>query len=262
MSIPAAGLRLVRALPFWLACATSRFLVITYLLLNPRARHEIARNHARLFGRTDPGFWFRHAVRLGGNIALMAKTGQPALDNQLDNALIDGQNILERIMLGNSKAVVLSLHYGVWELLPHVFARKGYPVCVGMGSQQDIQLGRELGQLRTGQRVTFTNRVAEMRQALEQKALVGFALDNTRASRGVRCDALWPGFSLLRTPFALAQAERAVLVPMLIRKAGPRLSVKVGEPVKTPDEFGAWARQEILAYPEEWVFWGKREVCA
>jgi hypothetical protein len=38
--------------------------------------------------------------------------------------------------------------------------------------------------------------------------------------------------------------------------------VKVGEPVKTPDEFGAWARQEILAHPEEWVFWGKREIRA
>jgi lauroyl/myristoyl acyltransferase len=225
-------------------------------------RQEIGRNHARLFGLSDPGFWTRQAVRLGDNIALMAKVGQPVVDKQLDNALIDGQNILERIMLGNAKVVVLSLHYGVWELLPHVFARKGYPVCVGMGSQGDVQLGRELVQLRTGQRVTFTSRVAEMRQALEQKALVGFALDNTRASRGVRCDALWPGFSLLRTPFALAQAEHATLVPMLMRRAEHGFEVKIGEPVKTPDEFGAWARQEILAHPEEWVFWGKREARA
>jgi len=262
MSIPAAGLRLVRALPFRLACAASRFLVITYLLFNPRARREIGQNHKRIFGRSDPGFWFRHAVRLGENIALMASVGQAGLDNELDNALIDGQNILERIMLGNAKVVVLSLHYGVWELLPHVFARRGYPVCVGMGSQQDVQLGRELGQLRSGQRVTFASQVSEMHRALTEKALVGFALDNTRASRGVRCDALWSGFSLLRTPFALAEAEGATLVPMLMRKTGPRLTVKIGEPVKTPDEFGAWARQEILAHPEEWVFWGKREIRA
>jgi lauroyl/myristoyl acyltransferase len=262
MSILAACLRLLRILPYRLARGASRTLVLAYLLASPRVREEIGRNYARLFGFPDPGFWTRQAARLGDNVAFMAKVGQPLVDKQLDNALIDGQNILERIMLGNDRAIVLSLHYGVWELLPHLFAHKGYSVCVGMGRQQDAELGSELAQLRTGQRVTFTNQVSKMRRALAERALVGFAVDNTRASRGVRSDAIWGGFSMLRTPFALARSEHAALVPMLMRRSEHGLEVRIGEPVKTPDEFGAWARKEILAHPEEWVFWGKREARA
>jgi hypothetical protein len=64
---------------------------------------------------------------------------------------------------------------------------------------------------------------------------------------------------LLRTPFALARSEQATLVPMLMRRGAQALEVKVGSPVRTIDEFGTWARDEIRAHPEDWVFWGKKD---
>jgi lauroyl/myristoyl acyltransferase len=180
------------------------------------------------------------------------------MQKRLDNACIDGENILERNMLGDGKVVVLSLHYGVWELLPAIFARRGYPVCVGNGLQPDAQFGAELGQLRSGQGVTLTSNISEMRQALVCRSLVGFVLDNTRVTQGERCDAMWPGFEVLRTPFTLARQSGASLVPMLARQDSGQVSVKIGEPVATAEQFGAWARRELVQSTADWVLWGKR----
>lgn len=169
---------------------------------------------------------------------------------------------MERIMLRNGRAVVVSLHYGLWELLPETFARRGYPVLVVAAGQRDARLGAEILQIRSLHRVRYSDSLAEMRGALRSGSLVGFVVDNTGRGRGVACSSLWPGFEVLRTPFFLAQECGAALVPMLMRKNGSGLTVKVGEPVSSPDEFGVWARREIAAHPEDWVFWGKREVKA
>jgi len=262
MSILAACLRLLRILPPGLAGEAGRAIVLSYLAVSPRVRREIRRNHARLCGRPDAGFWLKQGLRLGQNLALMSKSGTRGLDKWLDNARLDGENILEQIMLRNGRAVVLSLHYGLWELLPETFARRGYRVCVGAGDQRDARLLAEILQLRSQHGVRYTDSLTEMRDALKGGSLVGFAVDNTGRGRGAMCDSVWPGFEVLRTPFVLAQECSAALVPMLMRKNGRRLTVKIGEPVYSPDEFGIWARREIAAYPEDWVFWGKREVKA
>jgi lauroyl/myristoyl acyltransferase len=259
MSILAACLRLVRALPTGLAIAASRWFVLCYLVVSPRVRREIGRNYARFFGRRNGGFWLGQAWQLGQNLALMSRAGSPESDKWLDNARIDGENILEQIMLRNGKAVVLSLHYGLWELLPDTFARRGYPVCVGAGGQRDVRLGAEILQLRSLQRVRYSDSLAELSGAVASGSLVGFVLDNTTRGRGVACDSVWPGLEVLKAPFVLAQKSDAALVPMLMRADGERLTVKVGEPVSSPDEFGVWAKREIAAHPEDWVFWGKRE---
>lgn len=95
MSTLAACLRLLRILPYQLARGASRAIVFSYLLVSPRVRQEIGRNHTRRSGLSDPGFRTKQAARPGNNIALMAKVGPPVLEKQLDIALIDGQNILE-----------------------------------------------------------------------------------------------------------------------------------------------------------------------
>jgi lauroyl/myristoyl acyltransferase len=262
MSILAASLGLVRALPAGLAGLAGRLIVLCYLVVFPRVRREIERNHVRVFGQRRAGFWLRQAWRLGANLALMSRSGHPSLDKLLDNARIDGENILEQIMLRNERAVVLSLHYGVWELLPETFARRGYQVCVGAGSQLDARFGTEILQLRTQHGVRYTDSLDEMREALKSGSLVGFAVDNTSRGRGVGCSSVWPGFEVLRTPFVLAQEQGAALVPVLMRREGRQLSAKVGLPVRSPEEFGNWARREIATHPEDWVFWGKREAVA
>jgi hypothetical protein len=130
--------------------------------------------------------------------------------------------------------------------------------------------------------MNYLKSVTEMRQALRARALLGFVVDNTSRTRGMACDTIWPGFSVLRTPFVLAQTERAVLVPMFMyqdedlttktpRHQGPgtknqeprtrnqrvALRVRICEPVASAEEFGRTARAMIAERPEDWVFWGK-----
>jgi lauroyl/myristoyl acyltransferase len=235
----------------------SRLLVLVYLAASPESRQEIGRNYRRVFGCNGRRFWLKQAWRLGGNLALMSRIGQRSLDKWLDRTRFSGDNILEQIMLRERKAIVLSLHYGLWELLPQVFARRGYQACVGLGGQFDREFGNSLLQLRAGHGVRMTESIAEMRRAARAGQLVGFALDNTSRTRGVECDTIWPGFRLLRTPFALARAERAVLVPMFMFQDGDHPRVEICEPVASAREFGTQARRMIEARPEDWLFWGK-----
>jgi hypothetical protein len=103
----------------------------------------------------------------------------------------------------------------------------------------------------------MTNSVAEMRRAMRGGELVGFVLDNTSQTRRLDCDELLPGFRVLRTPFTLARAEQARLVPMFIYGDRNRLCVEIQNPVGSEHEFGRRARELIRSRAEDWVFWGK-----
>lgn len=150
MSTLSAGLGLIRSLPLSLARAASRLILLLYLALAPAVRREINLNYHRVFARYRRWFWIRQAWRLGGNLALMSRLGRPGFDNTLDKTRIIGENMLEQIMLGDKSVIVLSLHYGAWELLPQIFARRGYQVCVGAGRQQDNQFGARSPNFVTG----------------------------------------------------------------------------------------------------------------
>lgn len=265
MSILAACLKLVRALPFSLAVAASRLLLLTYFMLSPRVRAEIAANYRRIFpeeatactSRACGRFLVRLSWNLGRNLAVMAQMGRPALEKWLDNAIVSGENIVERIMLGGEKVIVTSLHYGLWELLPGVFARRGYRVCVGLGRQRDAVLDGVVREIRSEHDVTMTDSVPRMRAALREGSLLGFVLDNSNRTRGLDCAALGEGFRLLRTPFSLSRVDGARLVPMFATQTRGRLRIDVLDPVDSSEEFGARARELIRARPEDWVFWGK-----
>jgi len=264
VSILAISLGLTRALPDELATWACRALLLLYLFVTPGVRREIALNLHRLFPELSANghhsfrlFWMRQAWRLGANLALMVRIGRPALNKLLDNAVINGENIVEQIMLQKGRVVVLSLHYGLWELLPQVFAHRGYPVCVGMGELRDRAFAERLMELRGSHSVTMTESLADMRQAVRKGSLVGFVLDNTSRTRGLACDAFAPGLSVLRTPFALARAEQAQLVPMFIYQDRNVLRVEVQAPVASEQEFGLRARELVRRRPEDWVFWGK-----
>jgi lauroyl/myristoyl acyltransferase len=256
MSIPSAALGLVRALPLGLAVPVSRSLIFIYLLVRPDVRAEINENYERLFGQRPGRFWLRQGWRLGENLAWMAHLGRRSIDKSIDKAEVTGQNVLEQIMLG--RVIALCMHFGPWELLPRLFARRGFRPCVGLAGQRDEGLNLALARLRRLPGVAVTESVSRLRRAVREGWLVGFVLDNTSRTRRVRCDTLWPGFELLRTPFTLGRAERAALVPISIRKDGGRLRVRVEEPVATPEEFGVRARAMIKSHPEDWVFWGKQ----
>jgi lauroyl/myristoyl acyltransferase len=259
MSIAAAGLGLVRALPVSLAVAAARLQLLAFLLVSSRTRAEVRLNSIRVLGGggASRGLPARLCWRLGHNLALMAHGSAQTGHDLLDNAEIRGENILERIMLGGCRVVVLSMHFGLWEYLPWLFARLGHEVTVGQGDVRDVALRRLVKQVRSNHHVTMTDSLLKLRLSVRNRRLVGFVLDNTSRTRRLVCDALGLGMKLLRTPFVLARLERAVLVPILAAEQDGRLRVEIHEPVRSVREFGLLVRRKIRERPEEWVFWGK-----
>lgn len=258
MNLAAFVLGLLSVLPLRLSTLIAQGSLLLYLITHPSVRRELTANCIALLGSCPKVFWIRQAIRLGNNLALMAGRRQRFVQKLLDRTDVIGDNILAQILHRKRPIVVLTLHYGLWELLPDIFARRGYSLCVAVGHQREFSVGRRLSRLRFRPGVIWTDSLAAMRRALRCQRLVGFVLDNTRRTRGVPCSALGLGFTLLRTPFILQRTDNAELVPMFMFRNGNRFRVEVSGPVSSSEEFGSVARHLIQRSPEDWVFWGKR----
>jgi lauroyl/myristoyl acyltransferase len=214
-------------------------------------RREINCNYQLLIGRQRPAFWIMNALTLGKNCALMLEIGNPNDEKILDRVEIKGENNLMAAYKKGRGVVVVSLHFGPWEFLPQLFARKGYPVAIAAQPQRNGWLGLQLLKIRQSRPITVTDRIAEMKHALKTGALLGFLLDNSSKTRKLETGWLWPGFRVLRTPFALSAIMKSPIVPMVVHNRGLTPVVEIG----TDFDF---FKNMLTHYPEEWVFFDKQ----
>lgn len=256
MSWLAFALRLTRALPASAAVALSRTIVLSYLALRPDCRREIRSNLRLVLGRDDAWFWARNGWRVGRNLALMAGAGRARARELVDNATIRWDNGARQLMERDLHKVMASFHYGTWEFLPMVFARRGEPVGVATAAQRDVALARALDEVRRGAGVCQVRTARELVGRAGRRGLTGFVLDNT--SRGSACQARAGGLGL-RMPevgFELARRLGTDVVPVFCSVGRRGLEVRVYPP-GGPDAAARALLAEVRARPEEWVFWAK-----
>lgn len=254
MSSASVALTLVRALPARPARALATLLVILYLWLRPRYRHEIRTNCELVLGAVPSRFWFQNARRVGENLAAMAKATSSWGKSLIDTAVIQGENSqkLEREL----HSVMVSFHFGAWEYLPQVFAARGFAVRLAVGRQADTALERQLAAQRASGGVRLLRNLRELLRLPERPTLTGFMLDNT--SRG---DQHWVVLDRLAVrlptaPFRLAQRIKTKVIPLFARIERGRLCVEVAE---AGDELAVVRSllARVRRYPLDWVWWGK-----
>lgn len=256
MSLPRAALVAARALPAEPAVAVVRLLVLTYLLLRPDYRAEIRANFRLVCGRDDPWFWVRNGWRVGRNLAIMARIGTGQTDAIVDRAMIYMDNFSRRILEQNLHTAMVSFHFGLWELLPKVFARRGVDVAVASGRQRDRGLALELGRLRRLDSVVEADSPGSLVRRMRSRGLTGFMLDNTSQGRQEWFEA---GGVRLRLPVAAFRLASRVGVRFAAISGffeGGRLRVEVGC-AEDESEAAAMLLRTVRRRPEEWVFWGK-----
>ncbi len=263
MNIKSVFFKLVKKLPLNLAIFLCRFIIFSYLLWRKDYRTEIKINYQKVFSNLKNGkwFWLKLSKRLGENFGVMLKM----MDNKkiLDKIAISGENILNSIFENSESAVVVSFHYGLWELLPQIFKRMGYETYIAISRQKDKDWDEELRKLRSQNGVGLMETIAEMKRILKsngtnnRKRLLGFVLDNKRLTRGLCLNEPWRNFFILRTPFVLAQSEKVPLLGMFCYKKANRIVIDIAE-VKNPKAIGERLRHFITQQPEDWIFWGKR----
>lgn len=243
---------LLRALEVEVSRPLARLLLL--LLFLPHMK-EIERTRQRLDGRRGwGGFWLRNAWRLGEYLPLMLQIGKRGDWRFIERVPIEGEHYLRDSLDRHKGVIMVSLHLGPWELLPQIFAARGYPVWLGLGHQRDPWLDRTLKAIRTNRGVKMAYRVSEMERPLNCGGVLGFVLDNTHKTRGIELPGF--GFRVLRTPFVLARRHRVPILPVRLKRRGPGLVAQVGRP-SSISELGAVLKGWVLDSPEDWVCLGK-----
>ena len=201
---------------------------------------------------------------MGNNFGVMVKMGE-VNKKILDKTLIYGENILYNY----KKAIIVSFHYGLWELLPQIFQRLGYKTYIAASVQADKSLESELFRYRSQNGVKLIKTISEMKHCLKQSPpwadgakqakgiLLGFVLDNTRKTKRLCLSEPYPNFFILRTPFVLAKLAKVPILSMFCYQRNNQIVVDIDE-VKSPAMLGKRLRNYLKRSPEDWIFWGKQ----
>lgn len=258
MNIITIIFKLAKKLPGKLSIIFCQIILLIYLFWHKTYRQEINLNYQRIFKRKRR-FWLRQALKLGHNLALTLQFGKNK--KTLDKIEIYGENILCDLLKEKQKAIVVTFHYGLWELLPQIFQKLGYETYISVGEKRN-RFFDELNKFRSQNGVKIVKTVAEMRTALSKSLtrprLLGFVLDNTSKTRGFKLfSPHWHNFSVLRTPFILAKSFKLPILAMFCFHQKNRLVVAI-HAVRNSQALGNQLLSYIKSKPEEWIFWGKR----
>ncbi|MCX7784767.1 MAG: hypothetical protein N2201_00845 [candidate division WOR-3 bacterium] len=287
---------LINLLPLSLAIYFSQLIILTYLLLKPQYRKEIYFNYLKIIGRKDKYFWIKNALGVGKNLALMIKTDNNTLDciqirgekifpkieqnsgkkirGSNKEAIRDGNDKIldnkkikrENIMMSNQPCVVVSFHFGPWELLPKIFARSGYEILLSVQNQQDQRLNNYLTKKRSNNNIHLIYNLKSLQDKMKSKqpSILGFVLDNTNTDSGGKILTELSDAIKNKVPSILSRRYSLPIVPIFIYSQDKRIKVSVGKaimPHLSQDEIRQNIVQQFLpflqTYPDQWVFWAK-----
>ncbi len=223
-------------------------ILFLYLLIRRDYRREIEKNFYQIFRKREKSFWRRNAQRLGRNFALMLNP-TPLYPSLLDK----NQFIRENINMGNGM-IFLTLHFGLWEILPTLFRSSGYPVAIAVSRQRNPFFERFLLSFRRRKGIKILSNIPDMIQCLKEGYLLGFACDNTQRTKRVYLPEI--GASIIKTPFLLAKRTKLPLYAILSKEDNCQLVIMM-ERITTERDFARFAVEFIKRYPEDWIFWGK-----
>ncbi|MBI3321475.1 MAG: mitochondrial fission ELM1 family protein [Candidatus Omnitrophica bacterium] len=188
---------------------------------------------------------------------------------------IDGLAHVERAIASGRPVILLTGHYGNWELSSIVAALKGHPVTALARAQNKLpKLYRLLVSYRESKGCRIVHKGGAMKQliaALDHRQLIGIVGD--QASRqGILADFFGRPALFATGPFELAHRKGAVIVPAFIHRArGPFHRLVVEPPLTLPEHadratavrigvesFAAVLARHIREDPGQWLWMHKR----
>ena len=222
----------------------------------PRSR---ARSVYRQLGRTA----VEHARLLAGKTSDLR-----------DRLTISGEEHIARARQGGRGVILITGHFGYWELLGATVALLGYPITVVAKKLHNPAVDRLMhaGRERLGMAVTSMDSAPPaILKALRRNECVGLLADQDAGPGGVFVEFLGLRASTYQGPALFALRTGAPIVPCFIIRSGPeRHRVCFETPIEatpTGDEPADIARitqaytdvlaRYILDYPDHW-FWVHR----
>ncbi len=278
LAVNAIGL-VIRQLPLAVALWVGRRLGdLSYLLNNKRRGIAYSNLKAAFAKEKDPQELARinRGVfrNLGQNLVEILRF--PRLTTRDIEKLVKFENLsrLDEALSKGKGVILLSAHFGNWELSNVAMAAKGYPMNVIAKDQPNTRLNRLLNSYREskgGKIVTKGMAMRELIRGLGQNQIVGILADEDAKSFGSQINFFNRRCMARQGAFSLAlKAGCEVLPGFIIRERGGRHRVVVApglELERSGDEskdiqsglqrFTSVLESYIRRYPEQW-FWLQR----
>lgn len=179
----------------------------------------------------------------------------PKTRNRLDSIIdVKGMDNMDRVLEEGKGGIVISSHFGNWELLSAYFAYKGYPVNVVARPVYYEKYNEWLLFLRRSMGVNVIFRTSSPKRLLgllKKNELVGILPDQDIDSiEGVFVDFFGKKAYTPIAPVKLALTAGAPIIPIFIVRNKKRHTVFVEEPIRI--ENGQDKEQAVLFYTQRW----------
>ncbi len=243
-------------------------------------RKKLVMEHmARVFGMTEGSEELRAMSRsvyrqLGRTAVEHARLLAGRTADLRDRLAVSGDEHIARARKGGRGVILITGHFGYWELLGATVAMLGYPITVVAKKLHNPAVDRlvHAGRERLGMAVaTMDKAPAAVFRALRRNECVGLLADQDAGAGGVFVDFLGSRASTYQGPALFALRTGAPIVPCFIIRTGPeRHRVCFETPIEaipTGDEPADIARitqayTDVLAryikdFPDHW-FWVHR----
>lgn len=226
-----------------------------------------------------PDAWRRRVARdlyrnLGRNLAELLRFPRMSRCDVLNSVEFRGLEHFDNALKEGKGALLVTAHFGNWELYGAAIACAGYPISVVVYPQHNRRVDERLNGLRRskGVEVIYKRDAArEIFRALRQNRFVAVLIDQDAGSEGVFCDFLGHPASTARGPALLAYKAGAPLIPgAIVRKAhGSHLGLIYGiirpncsAPVESEirrvtGELNSIISGYVLEHPDHW-YWVHR----
>lgn len=151
-----------------------------------------------------------------------------------------GPHALHAAQRAGRGAVVVTAHFGCWELLAAELARAGFPLLALARPLREARLDRALGRhrARMGVRTASTeDNPRKVVRHLRHGGFVGVLADQRVRHGGIEVTFLGQPTAMTSAPARLARAGRAPIVPVgIVRGSDHRHKVVVLEPIETGED--------------------------
>lgn len=217
-----------------------------YFLIKKRYRKEILNNYTFLSKRKRFPFGY-YLLKLSENLSTMILVNKKNLPLIFDKIKFFGDNIIKE-----RGGVVVTFHYGLYELLPLIFLKKGYKTAIVYSPQRNKFLNKLFLKIRKQKTLKICKNLGEIKEALFNNYLVGFAIDNIRKGNLIFLKEPLPNLKVLKTPFIISQIFSYPLYFILMRKNGKGYEVVIKKGFST-----SFVKEEMKRKIFDWVLWEK-----
>lgn len=177
----------------------------------------------------------RSFVELGRNAADIARMLRHDALELRELLVVEGEPNLRRACAGGRGVVVVTGHFGAWELLGAAYVQLGWRVYAVARPLKDPRYQRLIGRLRQrlGIEVVLEGRgLRPLVRAIRRGAIVGILFDQARDARGMWVEFFGrPAYTPVG-PVELARLAGAALLPASICRSGRGHVVRIDEPIE------------------------------